>query len=424
MGILGLNLEEAGRGTLKRLSDPFDRFFAPPLDMKGANERNDFKSGFRIMEIVEGVEQKKSEIVLVGDAMPHVPFTFGGSQKIVKDYYPGNSEPSVQVLGGQEDNIVIRGRLKAKRWKPANKQEKTADRANKLLPGIQKTGNATAPPKTGNLDKEKLRQFANEMRELIDAVRIKGNLVRITMGDFRRYGHIEKVKFNLRTLADIDYEISFSIIGVNPPRNCKILGESKTNATDINQKVIKALQKFQEGAYPFIPKTVDRGIADQINDAISDVASAVNLVTDFVDTLLAEYDSIKESVERGVGLVKNGRAKISTYQRQIGSYPAYGTSSTSYTNGISAEYANATYIQGTLSDAFSLTAYLAALAASLKLIAKTEPLARHRVQDSQTLHELAQKYYNDSAQWSIIYDHNKLTSTELVNGIILEIPRI
>jgi len=34
------------------------------------------------------------------------------------------------------------------------------------------------------------------------------------------------------------------------------------------------------------------------------------------------------------------------------------------------------------------------------------------------------KYYNDASHWSDIYDHNKLTSSTLVVGSILEIPKI
>ena len=31
-------------------------------------------------------EVKDTELIFVGDLMPHQPFTFGGSQKIIKDY--------------------------------------------------------------------------------------------------------------------------------------------------------------------------------------------------------------------------------------------------------------------------------------------------------------------------------------------------
>lgn len=49
-------------------------------------------------------------LVLDTDArMPEQGVEAGGSLRVVRTWYPGSSTPSVQVMGTQEDDIVIRG---------------------------------------------------------------------------------------------------------------------------------------------------------------------------------------------------------------------------------------------------------------------------------------------------------------------------
>ena len=391
MGLLDLDLKEAGNDFINRLKDPFDRFFAPPLDMKGALERNDFKQGFNMVEIVDGKELSREKVQLLGDSMPHIPFGFGGVQKLVKDYYPGNTEPTVQVLGPRENDITIRGRLKSKNLTASQEQ------------------------------RESFRGFAQELQQLIEAMRIRGNLIRMYMGEFQRFGFLEEANFQMRTIADIDYEIKFSIIGFNPPSDCKVIDRSKNVPFDINKDLIAQVGELQ-ALQGQVPDALPRSLSDQLNDAISDVAGAINLVTGFVDTVLNEVDSIKASISRAEGLIKNARATLSSFQRRVGAFSPTGGAPTGA--GISAGYTNAAFITSTLSFSFSLTALLAALSTQLQSIALTEPIARHRVQSGDTLQRLAVKFYDDGTQWKEIYDHNKLTSVDLEIGAILEIPRI
>lgn len=393
MGVLGLDLEEGLDTSLQRIRDPFERFFREPPDLKGAQERNDFSEGMEIVEFSAGRQLTRERIIFIGDMMPHVPFKFGGEQKIVKDYYPGNSEPTVQILGPREDDITINGRLKAKLLKAQG------DR------------------------KETLRTFPEEMQELITAMRVRGNLVRITMGEFQRFGFIQKDEYDVKTRADIKYRITFSIIGFNPPSDCKILNTARTIPVDINKELIQSVINFQ-ASRTAIPEGMPRSLADQLRDAINTVAENINLVTDFVDAVLTEVDDLGSAISRALGLIKNARSNISQFQRRIGAFDPLGQVGTSAGSGISVAYTNAAFIQSSLFSAFSLLGFLALLADQLRRIAETDPLARHRVQEGDTLQQLAIKFYDDSSQWKTIFDHNKLTDVELVNGAILEIPRV
>lgn len=381
----------------QKLKAPFDRFKNAEVlkqELKGAHERNDFKNGFVITPYSKNGNPLTNDVVqLLADAMPKQPFVFGGQQKIVKDYYPGNSEPTVQVIGPQENDVTIEGRLKAKKIKLS----------------------ATD-------DRETFRRYPQFIQESVEAIRIAGLLVRLNMGDWQRFGFIQEATFNMKTLSDIEYRINFLIVGFNQPKDYIIRDDSlEAIPYNKNKELARQIALTINSTFGQAPASMPKSFADQINGAISDVAAAVNLVTGFVDTVLGEVDSIKGSVQRAIGLVKNARNKCTEFQRRIGNLiPGGGVDQSTRVNG---SYANAKFISSSLSGINSINALLASLVPQLKAITATLPLARHRVQSGDTLQKLAIKYYNDAAKWEDIYDHNKLSNTELEVGVVLEIPR-
>ena len=48
--------------------------------------------------------------------MPHQPFAFGGSLKVVKEYYPANPEAVTQVLNSEESDLNLKGRFYSKQY--------------------------------------------------------------------------------------------------------------------------------------------------------------------------------------------------------------------------------------------------------------------------------------------------------------------
>lgn len=406
MGLLGFNFDEGFDSLQERLRNTFKGPISKQA-MRDALSRNDFAGGMEIVELHNGAVGPRGlaeRILLVGDLMPHQPFTYGGEQKIIKDYYPGNSEPTVQVLGPREKDVTIKGRFKSK---------KLPDR--------------TPPPGFIGPSQPDLRPFAQEMQQLITAMRIRGNVVRITMGEWQRFGFIESEEFNMKTIADINYSINFSIIGFNPPSDCKVLVGTRTVPTDINKSLIAEVTALQAAA-DVLPDDIKRSFGDQIKDAVSQVATVVSQVTDFVDTVLDEVDDVKSALFRAQGLIKHARNTVSTQAGRLGGlFALNGVESSANIPpgaGIRSSYAAASKISFTISSMFSMMGFLAALQTQLSFLRETEPLARHRVVSGDNLQRIANKFYGESEQWTEIYDHNKLETTELEVGSILEIPRV
>ena len=84
--------------------------------------KHDFPEGFQIFAydtLGRAQNAKKNDpasatefIRLAGNAMPQQPFKWGGGQRVNKVYYPGNSEPTVHILGAEESDVTIHGDLK------------------------------------------------------------------------------------------------------------------------------------------------------------------------------------------------------------------------------------------------------------------------------------------------------------------------
>lgn len=343
---------------------------------------NDFPDGFLIQEILDNGEIG-DEIRLYGNMMPKIPFTFGGGQRVKKDYYSGYSEPVVQVLGSEEDDVTINGRFKDKRYKdPA------------------------------------LKGVSSDIQQLIDGIRLRGNLVRIALGEFERYCILSKTKFDMNRLSEIDYSITFLVIGFNAPTNARYLEQTREVPFAINKELIAQAQAFQESSSA-IPDSVPRSIADKINELTSTVAGAVSTVTGFVDQIQTTVNDIQKSVTRVKGLIKYTQGKLREYKRTLGAFKPFND-----TQSLTGRYESSKFYSAQISGAASLTALLESLRSQINQIAPTLPLGRHLVVSGDNLQKISVKFYGKADNWKKIYDYNRLTSTELVVGSILEIPRV
>lgn len=353
--------------------------------------REDFEEGLLIAEVKNGIVDTLNGIQLAGVFKPFIPFSYGGAQNLKKDYYPGNKEPVMQIFGPQEHDVTIKGRLKTKRFK-----NPLAVKAAEL--------------------------FSEE----INAMRERGNVVRVTLGEWQRYAVIEEATFDLKRLTDIDYSIKFSIIGKDLPKNCKIINPKFDTDIDFANALLRSAITEELLNMRNYPDSMPISIVDLLNKAIDSVASVLNAVTNFVDDALKQVEGLENSATRALGLIKNARATISKTSRRIG---AIQLGIPSLSVGAAKSSLKAAYwvkhTQHILSLQTSLSRYqnlLASLAAKYKNLSQSNPLKRHLVKRGQTLQKISVIYYNTPDNWKLIYDHNRLTSTDLTIGAILEIP--
>jgi hypothetical protein len=342
----------------------------------------DFTDGF-VIEELDAQANQIEKIVLVGNMLPKDKLKYGGSQRIKKEFYSGYSEPTMQVFGPEETDLTINGKFKDKKY-----------------------------------SKPEMKGVALEVAQKVDEMRLRGNIVRITLGEFQRYAIILRTDFDMMRITDVDYSITFSIIGFSFPENAIFIQKNKEFPFASNGALIDQAAAFEKSR-SLIPKTVPRSIADEINGLISDVASAVKVVTDFVDTVISTVDDVRSSVERAKGLVKYAQNKIRSYQRTVGSFNAFDSA-----QALTGRYENAKFYSSSASSSVALSKTLQQLKRQLAGLSDGLPLGRHLVRQDDTLQKIAIKFYGTADNWKKIYDFNGLTSTQLEIGRLINIPRL
>lgn len=354
---------------------------------------NDFPNGMTITEVIDRKEQTLESIQLVGRFAPIQPFEFGGEQRIVREEYPGTSEPTIQVLGPKEDEVSIRIEMRTNKFR--------GDPA--------------------------LRAAAQEYQELIDAMRLRGNLVKIVLGEWKRFGFIKRCKFKVYTLQKIDADITFEIVGFNHPKGWRVVTEADENVIKPNKEITNAAAAALAAAINY-PETMPLTAVDIFNNAIGAVADAISKVTGFVEGIVDDADKLVGSANRAIGLIKNARATISRTKRNIGAIAnnaaGLAGSAASASQGAINLIQNTDHTAKTIRDFSNLSLLLATLQARFQSYVSQVPFRRHLVRQGDTLQNISMKYYNTADNWKKIYDHNKLSQTDLVIGSILEIPRV
>ena len=367
-----------------QLRNPFKR----STDTSGV-PTPDYAEGFIIEELLDG-PRNNNKIVLNGNMMPKDRFDREITLRRTKDHYPGSDEPVIHILGFEENDITIKGRFYDKKY-------------------TETTPNG-----------EDFRGVATQMRIALEEMEKRKNIVRISLGEWRRYALIDKVKTSEKTAADIDYEITFVIFGTKQPVNAQLMDRLSDIPIDVNEKLIVAAQQFQKD-FAAAPKEMPASIGDIMNQLTGSVASVLGVATGFIDDVISTGEDITNSLGRAIGLVRYARNSLIVYKRRAGAI----SYSLAFNNiNVPARYRSTAFIANSITATLSIQEILNQLLKRFEELIRTVPLSRHRVITQDSLQKLSTKFYGVPDYWKKIYDHNKLTSTNLTVGSVLEIPRL
>ena len=380
MGVLD-NASKGISDARNTIKNPFKR------SVQNSLQGNDFPDGFQIEE-VEGPAKEK--ISLVGHLMPLIPFTFGGEQRMIKEFYSGNSEPVVHILGPEETEITIVGRLWDKKFNQSD------------IPGENNYG------------------ISAKLQLQLDEFRIRGNLLKIKLGEFQRFAFMSRTEFPMAKLGDIRYRITFLIVGFNPPLRTQFTGEPIEIPFASNRKLNALLDDFNAN-FSIVPTEVPASVTDIMNDAISIVATPISEVISTVDALIGTVEDVQKGLFRAVGVIKNAQNAVQAFKNRIGSID-FGAPFRS--SQPSARYSAYNYIGGTNSAMTDFATLLEFFRKQFINLIDSIPLRRVTVIPGDTLQKIAANFYDNDQEWRRIFDHNQLTDTNLVAGSVLEIPRL
>ena len=348
---------------------------------------NDFPGGFVIREMRSPYQDNRNDTIslvrLIGNSMPMVPFAFGGGQRVHKTYYPGNEEPSMQIMGGKEDDVKLNGQFKAIR-----------------LP----TGEESVP---------------EVLMNNIERIRLNGNLCRFTLGAWARFGFISMAKFEIIRKTRVNYEITINILGVNPPQNGKLLEDPRRAPLENNQALLDSASALMEAGSAELLEPPPQSIFDTINGYISDIADNITTVTDFVDSVFSIPGNIRQSVDRVSQIIESTFAQMREFKKALGGYASFEDS-----RGIITKYDISNYYSNMLARTNDLTRLLQEYRTRILALSTNTPQARHLGVQGDTWQKLSVRYLGSAEEWPVIPEFNSLPITSIVPiGEIIEIPR-
>ncbi len=423
--VLGYGLNTGG-GWGDKLSNPLTK------ELGGELRGNDFQAGFVIQELNPEDALKPFDdrrINLVGNLMPKIPFETSGEQYISKKYYPGNPEAAVQILGPRESDVIIRGRFYAKRYP---KPEKS------FLAGLPAVGSFFDDATSS--DSADRYTLPYQLSKALDEMRQRGNPVKITLGEWERYAVITNTVWRMKKLGDIDYEITFAIISIKEPTKAPIIDEvpvfPPVELTALNEQ-LTGLQA--DIAARRIPGSVPIGLSDLLNDITGTIAGVVSGVIDFANSIIDQAEDISDSMQRAIGVVKYAEAEVSRGRGRLAQL-SYAVETAGFDleddqrpaallglpNDIPTtdRYQTSWDISKAIGYSNDFSNFLRQLREKFTRYTESEPLARHLTKGEENLQNISLRWYGTADNWKNIYDHNKLTSTVLDRGRILEIPKL
>ena len=377
----------AGENSVNRFKE-----IVNPGNEKLPIKRTDYPHGFVIIayfnpgDLVSNFDKDNPnniQLRLLDNMMPHSPFAFGGTQNLEKVYYPGNPEPTIQVLGPMEDNVTIRGDLKAIHFQ-----------------------------------EERFEGIPKQILDIIENIRAEGFICNFTLGDtWSRWGFIESATFEIERKTRIQYEIDISIIGLKKPTQVKFIQREKQIPDKDVQALLEEMVKIQN-ARAMLPAP-NRSIAERINAATGEVAAAVNILTDYVDNVLSQADNIRRSINRALGIVRFTAGKLKGYITVIAE-----TNPFAFDQPIGTKYSQARFYSARITEASSMMSILARLQLQIAALRQSIPLRRHLVVQGDTLQKISVKYYKTADGWQNIARYNNIAvGSTLSPGTVIEIPR-
>lgn len=390
-----------------------------PRKFSGTTQ-GDFPLGFLLEEQLE--EGSGLKIALKGSFLPNQPMAMGGELNIVKEYYPGNPEAAVQVLQSQESDITIRGEFKAKRF---------ADRGTSYY-------------------------IPTKYVEALEALRLRGNLMKISLASqgegysykFDRYGFLVATKFDMKSLGHYAYDLTFSIISIDRPSRYPIFEDKSLAALDAKNELTSLFAELDQVSEMPLNVQVPFTFTDALNGLTADLAAIINAPFAMVNNLLDGVESLVDSANRIVGVLKTAKANLVKLKRRAGKIAqkaAFNTSKSTKerarksvrvvgSNQITrvsnkkvegpAQYRAMLKLHEVQRIATRSMISMDRMTAQFEKVIEKLPLRTVTVQEGRSLQYYSNQFYGNPDHWQEIYKHNNLTESTLTRGQVLEIPRL
>jgi len=401
--------------------------------------------------VIKELSGRKRTVKLTGRGLPYRPLTLDGEQRVKITNPAGNPDGYGTITGPTEGETKINGQWKDKYLFYAEGElppvELTTDfdhggQAN--TNGISRGSNSTGV------------SSAIDAIELVDSMRREGQLLEVSWGHVIRRGYIKSVSQTWTNIHDVEWAINFAWIGRSAPADIPSdfspasgplsTGSALRDALDRLSKILDTPGEVTGDFMSNIRNTLNRiaQFTDQIEQAAAGLSDQTSLfsprgiggtIGSLLGSVVMSADDLKEQ------FLSNGWAGIAT--RPLDQIPfsgfirdATGTRDagppvyldereTDPQKLIEAEQQaqEMLYQRESLQELRDIRNE--ALARRIPLVqGDTEVIGNYTARENDNLREVSNLYYGGPSHWREILVYNNLSSSQLVAGQVIVIPRL
>lgn len=361
-----------------------------------------------IIEQLTGGPQA-TQVVLRDRALPYRPITIGGSMRATMDWYPGNPDATVQFLGPEEDQIVVRGM-----WK------------DRFIVGASlNTGGARVPTAAVNGNQV---SDAFTLVDTFHVMRRQGRPIRLTWDEIIREGYISKFVATYERREDIEWELTLAITSWGDKPAYAILS-SQTDLTSSISAWLKT-QNDLEDSKANTPFQRVQDLADQLDEAVQKLEDSINDVVDSISAVTDTFLSAAANARRLAGIAQavqdaaDGIIDTLSEQPPIDLFIVPGLTQAlnppTYGDELTAQLWTTN-----LAD-IARTAKYNAAAQQQQFLAQVQPtlIGKFIAQEGMDLRLVSNAFYGTPDQWPSLMMFNGFTSSGLNAGDVVLVPAL
>ena len=339
-------------------------------------------------------------LILRGRGLPYRPFTLRGKQRISLDWYPGNPQATANVLGPEEQSTTINGM-----WKD-------------IFIGV---GGANAV----TLNNVQVRSV-KALVPIIDSMRREGQEVEVTWDATIRRGFIEEVEIKWQNIHDVEFQISFIWVS---------LGEATVPVTVATPFTVADVFHVFESMFfgidgllglVFPPFPVSLAYLAAIDVPMKRIESAINTIaganSNTANGVAPPADSVRRVISGCNSIIESTKDLDSI----VASNPsgAINQAVALYNQDSTQRLQASQYTQGIYAQTRAIRSAAASRRAVFLKSIDSQLLAIYTARENDDLRSVSMHYYNTPYEWRMLMLFNNLTTSGLVPGQQLMVPKI
>lgn len=380
-------------------------------------------------------------LVLTQRALPYMPLAISGKQRAEFVWYPGNPQATVQMLGPQEDAIVLKGFWKDK-FIEGTGAAKYYQGDPKGYQGMQTAqGRWTA---FSIIEGSSFIPNVVELVKIVDTMRRMGKRITLSWDRLQRIGHITSFTQTWQTTHYCEWELEFSVVAQEETT----IPAAVANKPSLTDKATQSASDRRDVQTAWeLPKPL----------AITPLGPFAKAINDFDNTLLAVTNytaATAQSVSNGIYLVPNvvrsviaaSTGAVNACNAIIGTFIDRAlTESFAFASGVGTTVEMITGERNMLREdslpygiQLGAASYTRNIRSSITQVRNNNAVWRYANQkqmqqgsqaisvlakQAMDLRDICEQYYGTSDNWKQLMIYNGLKSSRLEAGTLVFVPQ-